>query len=426
MERIKTYLCAIHVPSLHDIRSGEYFRRFFKPLDTTDDTYLHNFENTLLSLQEVLIWTDVKKSLLWLFVSQLFLYQFCISSTPIISSTAYVCLISYLYLTWTHKIWPTIRLPPEVPEDTETWTPVHPNTLSAPEIENIFNQVKARVVEIYSGLWMLREEAPLRFCVTMSAFFISMAILGVKVSTPLLIYSLVISAFALPPALIALSRNEKISPALLFVGEIILSLSNLLVYHGCSAPKQESNYLEDFLPDASAENLNKLDITLKSTKTETEDLSLLLAPDQSIPSHEEVDLLALPHADLETDLLPPASIEHDLSDGDDDIEAPVGRLAGVDDSDTDSADGAFSLTDKSINLSSYLPAVSSAAEAYLPTVSLASAYLPSASTVSQVLGSLVSPQTDDIDMDRNLRSGSEPNLDDFELISEEDLDKVSP
>ena len=41
-----------------------------------------------------------------------------------------------------------------------------------------------------------------------------------------------------------------------------------------------------------------------------------------------------------------------------------------------------------------------------------------------MLGNLVSPQRAEVD--REHRSGSEPNLEDFELISEEELEKVSP
>jgi len=412
MERVKEYLSSVKIPSYEDVKSGEYFRSFLRPLDQTDNTsYIKDFENYLVYLQEVVLWSNVGASLAWLVVSQLILYQFCLSSTPLISSTAYVCLLSYLYITWTQRIWPTIKLPSQHTEDDEKFTSVHPDTLSAPEMENISDKIRQKCVEVYGGLWLMREEAPLMFCLSMSSFFITTAFIGTKVSTPLLIHGVALSAFALPQALLQLNKDSSISPTLLFIGEVFGSLVNLIIYRGEHFKPQESTELDDFMPEANSSNLEKLDITVKSSNNDQEDsLNMLLAPDQNIPSHDEVDLLAADNPDLEADLLPCSRIEHDVSD-EDDIEGPVGELGGVEDSDTDSADGAFSLA----------TSVATAISSYIPSVTDTAALLPAVTT--QVLENLV--QTS-LKPERNKRATSEPDLEDFELISEDELQAESP
>lgn len=257
----------------------------------------------------------------------------------------------------------------------------------------------------------MREEAPLMFCVSMSSFFITTAFIGTKVSTPLLIHGVALSAFALPQALLQLNKNSSISPTLLFIGEVFGSLVNLIIYRGEHFKPQESTELDDFMPEANSSNLEKLDITVKSSNNDQEDsLNMLLAPDQNIPSHDEVDLLAADNPDLEADLLPCSRIEHDVSD-EDEIEGPVGELGGVEDSDTDSADGAFSLA----------TSVATAISSYIPSVTDTAALLPAVTT--QVLENLV--QTS-LKPERNKRATSEPDLEDFELISEDELQAESP
>jgi hypothetical protein len=417
MERVKVYLGSIQVPSYADLKSGEYFRKFLQPPEVQNSSYIQDFESSLVYLQEVVLWTDKTRSLCWLAASQLLLYQFIGASTPVLSSTAYVCLLSYLYITWTQQVWPAIKLQPEHSQDEEKWTPMSPDTLSAPEMETLMLRGKRRTAEIYHGLWLLRAEYPLRFCITMSVFFSSLALLGARISTPLFMHSLALSLFSLPPLLIHLSRNKRIEPYLILVGEILASLTNIAVYRGKYAPPQESIELKDFLPEQNSETMANLDIHTKpSTDKEPEDcLSMSLGSDLCIPSHEEVDRPSL-DLDLDHDLIPAHRIEDDGS-GDDEIEGPVGRMRGVEEEDSDDADHIFSLpatttASLSSQLSSLLPAAS-----ILPTMS--SILQPD--SISQVLGSLLS----DTEV-RQARQSSEPDLEDFELISEDDLEKESP
>lgn len=416
MERVKGYLAGVRIPSIQDLKSGDYFRSFLAKKDLPDGSYIKDFEGVLIKLQEILIWNNVTETAVWLVLSQLFLYQFCWSSTPIISSTAYVCLASYLYITWTQRIWPTIRIQPHA-EDSEKFTPVHPDVLSAPELEKILANIKQKTNQIYSGLWILRAEEPLRFCLTSSIFFIFIIYLGTKISTAVLLHSLALTLFLLPPLFLHLSRKKQAEPFLLFVLDVVSSLTNLLIYTSKSAPPQESHDLDDFIPEHSKETLENLDISIKNTNAEKEpedSLSLSLASDLKIPSHEEVDQpssLALLSQDLEADLLPTTSniVDDEVSE-EEDLEGPVGRLGGVDDSDSDTADPIFSLSDVASN------SLSSAMSSVLQSQVLASFSSPLSSS---------SPATTAAPRARNRRE-SEPDLEDFELISEDELDKASP
>lgn len=403
MEKIRNYCSTIQVPSWSDVKSGEAFRRLLRGAGDQDKTsWIKDSEVLLVQLQEILIWTNVTQSAIYLVLSQLFLYQFCISSTPLISSTAYLCLVSYLYVTWTQRIWPTIKIPDQHKEDAEKFTTVNPDVLSAPELENINNNIKLRISEITTGLCLMRAEVPTRFCITLSTFFICLAILGAKISTAVLIHSSALLLFILPPLVLHLIRNESTKASVELTGEVLFSLSNLLIYTSSSAPPQESHELDDFIPEQSKENLENLDISIKQKSDRDPDLSVaLLDSDVKIPSHEEVDQPAsLSHLDLEADLLPALKIDDHESE-EEELEGPVGRLGGVDDSDSDTADPQFSLT--SAAFSSYLPSVTSAIQSAVTT---------------QILGS--SSSTID-----PLRRSSEPDLEDFELISDEEFEKAT-
>jgi len=453
MEVFKSYLTKIKFPSYSELRSGEFFRKIKERDEKATKDYLHHFENKLVYVQEVLIWTNVQRSVVWLVASQLFLYQFCLSSTPILSTTAQLMLIGYLYTIFTQKLWPVIRIPEEqTPQDIEVWTDVHPDTLSAPELQQLVQKSKQKIIQIYNGLWLLRSDDPLRFCITMSTFFIATAILGIKVSTPMLIHSVALLAFLLPPLLIHLSRNEHILPVLLLFGEIIISLANFIIYHGNKIVPKETHDLDEFMPaEESIATTDPLEITQSSHKLQddVDYLECQLVPDDSIPSHEDPDLDLSSRKALmiqESQLLPSTStIDHSLSDDDDDImiaQTPAKLISFTDTSDDDDEFSLRGLPAPAVGREECSPVVQSAvvtsssslnslgsslvaASAFLPSVNSATAYLPS---VNQVLGSLVSnvEEPPANGHRKSYRSGnSEASLDDFELISEDDLQKES-
>ena len=81
-----------------------------------------------------------------------------------LSTTAYFTLSAYIYITWVYTIWPAVRVPPPVEEvtastypdpyllrvfqDTENWTPVHPDVMSAPELDTFIKSSKTKMYQV--------------------------------------------------------------------------------------------------------------------------------------------------------------------------------------------------------------------------------------------------------------------------------------
>ena len=76
------------------------------------------FQSKLVSAQEVAVWSNPYKSMVWLVLTQFMLYYICNSSTPLLSTTAYFSLSAYIYITWVYTIWPAVRVPPNEEEET--------------------------------------------------------------------------------------------------------------------------------------------------------------------------------------------------------------------------------------------------------------------------------------------------------------------
>lgn len=305
-------------------------------------------------------------------------------------------------------------------QDMEKWTPLHPDTLTAPELEKISSRLHTRLSQIYSGLWLLRREKPLVFCLLMSAFFLALAALGCKVSAPGLVHGSCLLSFLLPPLVLRLTRNKRSSPVVAFIGDVLSSLSCLLVYRGSTAAPQEHHDLDDFMPEESAETLQSLEVQERFQSflsSEPEDsLSLSLAADLRIPSHEEVlqqemDSYSSSPRDLELDLLPtnPLALQQmpdsDSSEDEEEMAGPLGQLRGVEDSsDSDSELMPQLRLREAPTVTARLTAVGSSVTSMLPSM-------------TSVLGNLVSSGRGD---------SSEPELEDFELISEDDLSNETP
>ena len=101
-----------------------------------------------MRVQEVAVWSNPTVSIIWVVVSQLVLYYLCNWTTSLLSITCYLLLSLYIYLTWVYTVWPAVRVPPSPDEDPELWTPLHPDVLSAPELQIFLNNLKSRVSEV--------------------------------------------------------------------------------------------------------------------------------------------------------------------------------------------------------------------------------------------------------------------------------------
>ena len=105
-------------------------------------------QSKLVRVQEVAVWSNPTVSIIWVILSQMFLYYLCNWTTSLVSTLCYLLLSLYLYCTWVYTVWPAVRVPPSPHEDTEAWTPLHPDVLSAPELQTFLNNLSSRAREV--------------------------------------------------------------------------------------------------------------------------------------------------------------------------------------------------------------------------------------------------------------------------------------
>ena len=99
-------------------------------------------------VQEVAVWSNPTVSIIWVVLSQILLYYLCNWTVSLVSTGSYILLSLYVYMTWVYTVWPAVRVPPSPEADPETWTPLHPDVLSAPELQTFLNNFRSRVSEV--------------------------------------------------------------------------------------------------------------------------------------------------------------------------------------------------------------------------------------------------------------------------------------
>jgi len=409
MEAIRGYLPKLRVPSLAQLRDGSFLSRAIQKYEEeAEHSIIRDFESKLVVVQEVAVWSNPTVSIIWVVLSQILLYYLCNWTVSLVSTGSYILLSLYVYMTWVYTVWPAVRVPPSPEADPETWTPLHPDVLSAPELQTFLNNFRSRVSEILQGLILLREEQPGKFCAVMSIVFLTTAGLGLKFSTPFLLHSSLLLVLVLPGALIRLNRNPSLAPVISFTSEFLSSLVELVVYRGLNAPPRDHNkYLEEFEPENTEENVSVLNKALRSgEKPDKSDDDLL--SNLQLPSHEEVENDSLNNLlEFEADLQPPSglAVEHNLatysdSDSEEDLKVGSSQIRDYNDSDTDSLE-----LDPELMRGGVVGTVTS---------SVAGA----SSSLTSVLGNLLSTTINTQERQDRRLSGAE----DFEFISQEDLD----
>ena len=109
---------------------------------------LLNLQSKLVRVQEVAVWSNPTVSIIWVVLSQILLYYLCNWTSSLVSTFSYLLLSIYVYLTWVYTVWPAVRVPASEDEDSETWTPLHPDVLSAPELQTFLSNLKSRISEV--------------------------------------------------------------------------------------------------------------------------------------------------------------------------------------------------------------------------------------------------------------------------------------
>jgi len=419
MESVRAYLPAwpkIRLPSYSSLKDGSYFHPPPPPqqLQQQQSWVLREFESKFIAAQEIAVWSNPAKSVIWLLLTQFMLYHLLNSSTPLLGTVAYVCLSMYAYVTWVYTVWPIIRVPPENPEDDENWTPVHPDVLSAPELSSFLESAQAKFKEIISGLGLLRAEQPLKFCVICSVLCSLLAVFSTRCPTSALLHGLAFLVLVLPAVILQMSKQPRVSPVIAFIRDFLGGLVDLAVYRGLNAPPRENKELDEFVPEATQENSSLLEKALSyvAVKQEPEDQDANLSSGlANIPSHEEVVGESLTSQDLEADLLPstPMAIQHGPGDdsSDSEVEKPL-EMKDFNDSDEDDAFGLELEAKKPRGRTPVGDMLGMMAETVTSSVT-GSGLLSSA---SNLVGSLLAQQQ---------QPQADPEMDEFEFISDDEF-----
>ncbi|CAN7997104.1 unnamed protein product [Ixodes hexagonus] len=168
----------------HDHERDSTFLRLFGPL-----------EAYLVSIQSLLIWERPYLSAVALVAVNIFFWLVVSCSKRLYSFLAVVAAVVFMYRTWVDSIWPEIRVPPpEGEEDTEQWTPIHPQVLSVPELNRYFTDWTEGVKRWARNVVALRKTHPGLFCILSTSTFAMTAVLGRMVSGVLILYSLLMAA----------------------------------------------------------------------------------------------------------------------------------------------------------------------------------------------------------------------------------------
>ncbi len=162
---------------------------------------LVQFEATVVKMQELSLWTDPKASVTALLVVHLvYWYLFVTDNSPVYLAT-WLGIIGFVYITWTQRIWPEIRVPEADPGPDPDWTPVSPDVLSAPELVQLLDTMKIKMAQVKDWLWQLRRDQPGRFCSLAVTSCLILAWLGSTITALGLLYYVTVGYLLLPGAL---------------------------------------------------------------------------------------------------------------------------------------------------------------------------------------------------------------------------------
>jgi len=288
------------------------------------------------------MWTRPGMSVVTVVVTQTGLFY--LSSVSLLTSVASSLLCLYLYLTWVTRVWPAIRVAPPPDTDIETFTPVHPDLMSAPEMEAVLANLNHRLEEFSAGLFLLRREQPGKFCLVLSSVFMLLAMLGTKVSLGLLLHTALLGLLVLPGLVTRARSSAQLSPIMETLTECLTSCAEMLVYRGKDAPVKDTTgkLLEEFVPETSEETASVLSKALSWKEKPEKEAEYSLTENISIPSHDEVENDSLTNLlEFEQGLqpLPPSVVDQSLgnlsdSDSGEDSRAEE-KLKSFNDSDTE-------------------------------------------------------------------------------------------
>lgn len=159
---------------------------------------LSPIEPLIMKIQSLLVWEKPSRSaIMFLIVHGIFWFiakngcqfYFCISS---------IAALMFFVYTWRKWIWPEIRVPPPIPEDTDGWTPVHVRLLSVPEICQHLANLWIFMSNNISCWLAFRQDHHFLFTSLNCSFLLLFAAFGRLISGVTLTYIIVMSLMLWP------------------------------------------------------------------------------------------------------------------------------------------------------------------------------------------------------------------------------------
>ncbi|CAG2176194.1 unnamed protein product [Oppiella nova] len=161
------------------------------PPDVTLKDVMTRLEPIVVKLQGLMIWDQPYHSMVALIAFNCLYWLFVwFNRFSFYSYLAIALFCIYFLILWTQYIWPEIRVPPNPSTDTEGWTPVHPNVLSAPEINHYINELCVMSRAVILWFIRLRREKRFKFFITTTSILFMTAIIGRLVPGVLIVYSI--------------------------------------------------------------------------------------------------------------------------------------------------------------------------------------------------------------------------------------------
>jgi len=200
MESTKQYLYGFRMPDLKKLWYGSQTDDF-DGIQPPSKPLLVKFEAFLVKIQELSLWTDPKSSVMAIGIVHLLYWYLLMTSNSPIYLLGMLTLLSFVYTTWTQRIWPEIRVPEADPGPEPEWTPVSPDVLSAPELVRLWEDFHSKLCQFFSWLKNLRKEQPGKFCAITSTIFFILAIIGSKITTLGLFYYVSVGYLTIPGVL---------------------------------------------------------------------------------------------------------------------------------------------------------------------------------------------------------------------------------
>lgn len=405
METLRNYIRIprIHLPTFAQLKDGSFLSKHHQK--EQEESILKDFESKLVYVQEVAVWSSPVASFIWLIITQLVVFYFTSwTSCTTTTCSCYILLSLYIYITWVYTVWPAVRVPPGPDDDDEKWTPVHPDVMSAPEMQTCITQIRCKTSQIYSGLVMLRQDQPGKFCIIMSLVFLITGGLGVTFSTPVILHSLIMAVLVLPALIVRVNKHETLGPWMVWMTSLLASMTDMLVYTGLHVEdgglKPSNSYLDQLQPEMSPETESVLARPLSwRPEVKEKEADYSLAGNISIPSHEEVENDSLLNLmEFEQGLQPPQG--HAAAESEDELENEVAeKMRDYNESDSEDS------LEIEPEPATMIRTVASAAAGGLVSDSF-----------SSMLSSIMTSNTSST---QRRSSG----LEDFELISQDDLEE---